>query len=191
MAVSDNLTPRQQKWFASVRDGLERETGRSLSEWVAIAQTCPETAPRARLNWFKTHHGLGQNRATFVLETAFPPEAGWDDPQTLRDALWVDPASRAILEAFEAAVSGMTEVIPTQRKGYSAFSRKVQFAALKPVKGGTALLGLAVPPGTDPRLMPAGRDGWSERLTAKCPLTTPADLDAGLTALVTEAWQNA
>ena len=33
-----NLTERQQKWFASVRAGLERDTGRSLTEWVEIAR---------------------------------------------------------------------------------------------------------------------------------------------------------
>ena len=45
----EHLTERQKKWFASVREGLARDTGKSLEEWVAIAQACPETAPRARL----------------------------------------------------------------------------------------------------------------------------------------------
>ena len=26
---------------------LERDTGKTLAEWVAIARTCPETKPRA------------------------------------------------------------------------------------------------------------------------------------------------
>ncbi|HEX5262572.1 MAG TPA: hypothetical protein VFW13_03545 [Phenylobacterium sp.] len=42
------LTPRQEKWFASVKASLERDTGKSLDEWVAIARTCPETRPKAR-----------------------------------------------------------------------------------------------------------------------------------------------
>jgi hypothetical protein len=32
-----NLTGRQQKWFATVRAGLERHTGKTMAEWVAIA----------------------------------------------------------------------------------------------------------------------------------------------------------
>ena len=44
------LTPRQEKWFASVRASLERDTGKSLAEWVAIARKCPETKSRARPN---------------------------------------------------------------------------------------------------------------------------------------------
>src|SRR5271156_4948240 len=98
---SEHLTEQQQKWFASVRNGLERETGKSLAEWVAIAKTCPETRHRARLAWFKETHGLLQNRASYVLSEAFPPEGGWNDADALREALWTDPAARAIFEAVE------------------------------------------------------------------------------------------
>lgn len=48
-----HLTERQTKWFASLREGLERDTGRPLAALVEIAKTCPETAPRERLKWFK------------------------------------------------------------------------------------------------------------------------------------------
>ena len=58
------LTERQQKWFASVRAGLQRETGKTIEEWVAIARTCPAVSPRARQAWLKANHGLGINRAS-------------------------------------------------------------------------------------------------------------------------------
>jgi len=32
-----NLTERRQKWFATVRAGRERDTGKTMAEWVAIA----------------------------------------------------------------------------------------------------------------------------------------------------------
>jgi hypothetical protein len=41
----ENLTARQKKWFASIREGLQRETGNSLAELVEIARTCPERVP--------------------------------------------------------------------------------------------------------------------------------------------------
>ena len=31
---------------------MERETGKTLDEWVVIAKTCPETKPNARKAWF-------------------------------------------------------------------------------------------------------------------------------------------
>lgn len=182
------LTAPQQKWFASVRDGLQRETGKSLAEWVAIARTCPQTAHRARLAWFKETHGLLQNRASYVLGEAYPSAAGWSEPDTLRGALWTDPASRAILDAVEALVLTLPDVVVGQRKGFSAWSRTYQFAAMRPLKGGLARLGLAVEPGADPVLEPARKEGWSERLKAAMVLSAPAAADAGLAKLLKAAW---
>ncbi|NBU29725.1 MAG: hypothetical protein EBS42_16400, partial [Caulobacteraceae bacterium] len=33
---SETLTARQKAWFASIRSNLERETGRSLEDWVVV-----------------------------------------------------------------------------------------------------------------------------------------------------------
>ncbi|MBI1406959.1 MAG: DUF4287 domain-containing protein [Caulobacter sp.] len=182
----EQLTDRQQAWFATIQANLEKETGRSLDDWVAIARTCPETAPRARLTWMKTHHGLGQNRASIILSRAFP-ETGWDQPEQLREALWKDPHSRAIFEAVEAAVSDFEGLVTGQRKGFSAWSRNFQFAAIRPLKGGKARLGLAVAPDASSRLEPARNEGWSERLKSAITLASAAEVDGDLIALLKDA----
>lgn len=188
--MTEHLTERQKKWFTSVREGLERETGKSLEDWVAIAQTCPETKPRAQLGWLKAHHDLGQNRASYVLSVAFPSERmTWDKPEEARAALWTDPASLAILEAVEVAVAGFDGLVTGQRKTYSAWSREFQFAAAKPAKGGTAVLGLAVTPDASPRLLAPKTESWSERLKAKLPLASPADVDDEVRALLKAAFE--
>jgi hypothetical protein len=186
----DRLTPQQRKWFASVRDGLELQTGRSLAEWVAIARTCPETGHRAQLKWFKDAHGLLQNRASYVLGEAFPfAEPGWSEPDALSEALWTDPGQRALFKAVEAAVQDAPDLIAGQRKGYSAWSRHYQFAAVRPVRGG-ARLGLAVGPDADPRLSAAKpNEGWSERLKSVTVLTAPGEVDVGLKALLKASWE--
>lgn len=187
---SETLTEQQKKWFASVRGSLEKETGKSLAEWVAIAKTCPETKHRARLAWFKENHGLLQNRASYVLSEAFPPEAGWDTPEALKDALWTDPASRTIFAAVEQLVLALPDVVTGQRKGYSAWSRNYQFVAVRPLKGGKARLGLAVAPDADAALEPAkNNEGWSERLKAARVLNAPGDADARIAALLKLAWE--
>jgi len=183
------LTPRQQKWFASVQASLERDTGKTLDAWVAIARTCPETRPKARADWLREHYGLGVNRAAHVLSVAFPSETNWDDPGPLRAALWTDPASRAIFEAVERAATALPDVITGQRKGFTAFSREFQFASVKPIKGGKAALGLAVAPDADPRLQPPKNEGWSERLKSKLLLDSPADVDASVAGLLKQAWE--
>jgi hypothetical protein len=119
-----NMTEQQRKWFASVRDGSQRETGKSLVEWVAIAKTCPETGTRAWLKWFK--------------------------------------------EAL-----ALPDVIASQREGFTAWSRTHQFAALRPVRGGTARLGLALPADAHDSLLPAKNEGWSERLKTALVLQSP------------------
>jgi hypothetical protein len=188
-AETRGLTERQKKWFASVAAGLERDTGKSLDEWVKIARTCPETKPRARAQWLKEHHGLGANRAAQVLSAAFPSEDGWDNPDKLREALWADPASRAIFEAAERAATTLPDVVLGQRKQFTAFSRKVQFASLRPVKGGKAMLGLALEPAADPRLEAPKNEPWSERLHARLQLESPKQVDATLAALLKQAWE--
>jgi hypothetical protein len=181
------LTPRQQQWFAAIREGLAAETGKSLEEWAEIARTCPETAHRARLAWLKAHHGLGQNRASIVLGAAFPADAPWAAGDANEQALWKDAAGRAVLDAVRAQVAGLDDVVTGQRKGFTAWSRGFQFAALRPAKGGVRL-GLAVPLDADPRLVPPVREGWSERLTAVRVLAGPEDVDDGLAALLRQAW---
>ncbi|MDB5429254.1 MAG: hypothetical protein JWP35_370 [Caulobacter sp.] len=185
----EGLTERQKKWFASVQASLERDTGKTIEEWVIIARTCPHEKPRARADWLREHHGLGVNRAAHILSEAFPPELGWEDADRLRERLWTDPASIAILEAVERVVAKLPDYVTGQRKGFTAWSRKVQLAAMRPVRGGTAVLGLALTPDASPRLLEPKNEGWSERLKAKLPLASPADVDAELEALLKAAWE--
>lgn len=186
--AEQGLTERQQKWFASVQASLERDTGKSLDEWVAIARGCPHDKPRARSRWLREAHGLGANRAAHVLSVAFPSAMTWDDADGLRAALWKDPASEAILARLEAAVRSLPDTVVGQRKGFTAFSRKVQMAAARPVKGGHAMVGLAVAPDADPRLSPRGHESWGDRLTGQMLLTSADQVDASVERLLKQAW---
>ena len=69
------------------------------------------------------------------------------------------------------------------------FSRSVQFAAARPLKGGRALLGLKLEPQASDRLSaPARRESWSERLTAVVELGSPAEVDAEIERLMALAY---
>ena len=184
----EHLTERQKKWFASVEASLERDTGKTLAEWVAIAKTCPEATSGKQSAWLREHHGLGVNRAAHVLSVAFPKALGWDDADGLRAALWTDPPSAAILKAIEAAVAGFDGLVTGQRKGFTAWSRAFQFAAVRPIKGGKARLGLCVPPDADPRLEAPKNEGWSERLKAAVTLDSPDQVDPAMKALLRKAF---
>ena len=163
------LTERQKKWFATVRANFEAQTGKPVEAWVAILGGCPETGPKKQAAWLKEHHGIGVNHAAYILDCAGSKDGqpGWDDPEALRAALWKDAGSLAVLEAIERVAAGVDGVVTGQRKGYTAWSRAVQFAAARPLRGGRAVLGLKLDPDTSPRLSAsARRESWSERLTS-------------------------
>lgn len=186
--MAEHLTERQKKWFASVQASLERDTGKTLAEWVAIAKNCPETTPGKRTEWLRSNHGLGVNRIAHILSEAFPDAVRWDDGPALRAALWKDPASTAILEAIEAQVQEFPGLVTGQRKGFTGWSRTFQFASARPLKGGKARLGLCVPADADPRFEAYRNEGWSERLKASVVLSSPDDVDAEIVRHLNAAW---
>lgn len=188
MAEARYLTAQQEKWFASVREGLERDTGRSLAEWVAIAKTCPHDKPKARERWFKETHGVGINRASLILGEAFQDGMGWDSPDALLDALWTDPAQRKVYDAVAVRAMKFEGAISAPRNTFSSFARKFAFAALKPSKA-CVRLGLAVDPSASPRLSAAKKEGWSERLKAVTILTADKEVDAEIGRLLKAAWE--
>jgi len=185
MKPGAQLTERQQKWFATVKANFEAQTGRPLEAWVEIMKACPETAPKAQQAWLKTEYDVGQNHASHILDTFNPAGGpGWDEPAELRAALWKDAGSLAILDAVEAVALGVDEVISGQRKGYTSFSRKVQFAAMRPLKGGRALLGFKLEPDLSDRLSAsAKKESWSERLSAVVELDDASAVDGEIARL--------
>lgn len=186
------MTERQKKWFATVQANFEAKTGKPLAAWVEIMKSCPETAHRKQAAWLKENYGIGINHASHILDACKPADQiGWDEPEALRAALWKDAGSLAILEAIERETMALDGVVSGQRKGYTSFSRAVQFAATRPLKGGRALLGLKLDPANSARLAPAVRkESWSERLTAIIELNAPSDVDADLAALIRAASEN-
>ncbi|QDH73061.1 DUF4287 domain-containing protein [Brevundimonas sp. M20] len=187
------LTGRQTKWFATVEANFEARTGRPLAVWVDILKKgCPETRPKAQAAWLKASYGIGANHAAHILNAARPADQlSWDDAEALRAALWAEPRSLAILEALERKTAGVEGVISGQRKGYTSFSRAVQFAAIRPLKGGKALLGLKLDPSASERLSsPARMESWSERLIAVVELDGPGAVTDEIGRLFAQAADN-
>ncbi|MBS0483478.1 MAG: DUF4287 domain-containing protein [Proteobacteria bacterium] len=190
MIVADaNLTEQQKKWFASVREGLERDTGKTLDQWVKIARTCPETKPGARTKWLKEKHGIGVNRAATIFDAAFPGDgAGWDDPEKLIAGLWKNPDQLKVHDALVAHVSNIKGAIVGEKKSFTSFSHNYQFAAARPTKDGVRL-GMAVDPKSSKRLQPPKKnEGWSDRNKSVTVLSSTKDIDAELKKLLKAAF---
>lgn len=185
------MSARTAAWMASVAASLERDTGKNLDQWVKIAKTCPETAPRKRAAWLKEKYGLGINRAAQIFSVAFPSGPSWDQPDALLDLLWKDKTSRAIYDAVAKLVrKELPEAIIGPRKTFVSFSRGIQFAGILPAKDGKAELGLPLPVSASKRLMPmkSGRP-WAEKHTAILVLASPKEVDAEVKRLLKLAWE--
>jgi hypothetical protein len=183
------LTERQQKWFASVQASLERDTGKTLEQWVKLARKCPETTPRKRTEWLREKYGLGVNRAAQILSVAFPEGPGWDEPDALLDQLWKEPEGRAVYEAVAKLVrKEFPEATIGPRKTFVSFSRKIQFAAILPARGGKAELGLPLAISESKRLSDMKRRPWAEKHSAILVLSSPKDVDAEVKRLLKLAW---
>jgi Domain of unknown function (DUF5655)/Domain of unknown function (DUF4287) len=187
--ASASLTEQQQKWFASVREGLVRDTGKTLEQWAEIARKCPETKPGARVKWLKERYGLGVNRAAIVLDVAFAGDnMGWGSPEALIASLWKDPVQLKIHDALVAAAKKFDGAIVGEKKSFTGFSRNYQFAAARPTKDGVRL-GLTVDPKSSKRLGPPKKnEGWSDRNKSVTVLTSTKDVDAELKKLLKAAF---
>jgi hypothetical protein len=113
----------------------------------------------------------------------------WREPDALIAALWTDPAARVVLDAIDAIASELPDTIRTARKGFTAWSRKVQYAAARPRKGGGAIMGLALTPDAGARLAPPKNEGWSERLKARVALDGPDAVDGEIRQWLKAAWE--
>ena len=189
MTTPKHVTPKQANWFSKVREGLEKETGKTLEEWIEIARACPENSHKKRIKWFKEVHGVGLNRASTIINAAFETGLGWDNPDALLDHLWKKPDLRAIYDAIENyAMSLGEDVVVGPRKTFSGFSRKYQFAAARPVKG-TVRLGLAVDPVEYGLEKAKASDSWSDRLTSVIIVSSPDEINEHLKSLIRSAWE--
>ncbi len=187
---ASSVSDRQKKWFSSLREGLERDTGKSLSEWVEIARTCPETKPRARQKWLKEKYGVGQNRAIMIFNEVFSDSLQWDNPAKLEEGLWKDEKKRSVYKRVVAEVEKLDGANVHVRKSFVGFSRKVQFAAAKPIKDGVRV-GFAVDPAESSRLSPSTRrECWSERNVSVLELAKLTEIDAEFKRVLKLAWEN-
>lgn len=188
-AAKTVLTERQQKWFASVEASLERDTGKTLAEWVKLAKKCPETTPGKRTQWMREKYGLGVNRIAHIMSVTFPDATGWDDPDALLDQLWKEPEGRAIYEAVANLVrKEFPEAVIGPRKTFVSFSRKIQFAGIVPAKGGKAEIGLPLALNESKRLSEMKRRPWAEKHSAILLLSSSKEVDAEVKRLLKLAW---
>jgi predicted transport protein len=124
------MTERTAKWADTVLANCETHTGRTLSQWVALARKSRvKDASQARA-WAK-EQGLSVVYQSAVVETLFPAKDGDD---ALVDAQYSEAKAdlRPIYDALVKAVLAFgedVEVMP--RRTQVTFSRSTTFAVIR------------------------------------------------------------
>jgi predicted transport protein len=124
------MTARSAKWVQGVLASCEKNTGRSVPAWMALARKAKVSDTAGARTWAKKQ-GLSTVYANMVAQTLFPSR---QDDSELLEGQYTGPkaALRPIYDAVEKAARRLgndVEVMP--RKSQVTFSRAKSFAVVR------------------------------------------------------------
>jgi predicted transport protein len=169
---------------------IERSTGKSLADWIAIVQASGLEKHGEQVAMLKADHGLGHGNANLIAIKAREASGGG----ALDDAALVDshyagksaglrPAYDAVIAAV-SAFGGDVELAP--KKTYVSLRRRKQFGQVGPASGQLEVcVNLPGHPGTE-RLKPT-----SGMATHKVRIADAGELDSELIGWLREAYDRA
>lgn len=186
-------TERMDQYGHAMENSMVAATGKTLQQWVEIAKSCPETAYRKRLDWFKNSHGIMQNRAIMIFSALDGKSmVDWDQPEQLFDNLFAK--YQQLLPLAHELLGWVSKELPSAtlspRKAYLGIHNRYQFAVLAPNKAGLQL-GVHVPKGAQPSelLTPLSKPlGGGDRIKHAVLITTPADISPAIKQLLADAF---
>jgi hypothetical protein len=176
-----------QKWIGE----LKEKTGRTVEEWVALVQKeGPKTGHRARVEWLKTKHKMGNNSAWWIAERAEGKSAEEDTPEGYLEAAekYVKQQYAGKREALRPvydellcvgkAIADDVKACPCQTM--VPLYRNHVFAQIKPTTSSRIDLGLALAKrkGKLPkRLIDTGGIAKKDRITHRIEITDLGQID--------------
>lgn len=160
---------------------LERNSGRTWAEWLALVQARGAEKHGATVTYLKTEHGLGHGYANLVAHGARQAAAPAAPTGEAEIDAWFAGGKEGVRPIYDAVIAAArgcgadTELAP--KKGYMSLRRSKQFACVFPstktrVDVGLQLKGVA-PAG---RLEAAG--SWNGMVTHRVRLENAAQVDA-------------
>ncbi len=170
---------------------LEKNSGKSLAQWVALAKKAPEQKHGAMVKHLKSEHGLTHGYANLVAHKTLKSDAGSADGDDLIAAQYEGAKAhlRPIYDALLAGIDGESyEVAP--KKAYVSLRRAKQFATLHPSTKTRFDLGLNLK-GVEPagRLEAAG--SWNTMVSHRVKLASADEVDAEVIGWLRQAMASA
>jgi hypothetical protein len=185
--------------MATVEEGLQAQIrnieatyGKPMGEWIAIVAASGLTKHTDVVRMLKTDHGMAHGAAHRVSLVARESSAALPGPDPVDDLYTGKKASlRPLHDALMNTILAFGDDIElAPKKGYLSLRRHKQFAMIQPSAAGRIDLGLILKDApTDARLESAA--GFNALFTHRVRLSTPADIDAQLTAWLRRAYDSA
>ena len=169
---------------------IERRTGRSMDELVAMVAASGLQKHGEIVAWLKTEHGLGHGDANLVALTWKRGPLTGGDPDDAVDTIYAGPkaALRPLHDRVIASVRGFGDDIElAPKQAYVSLRRKKQFGTVGPASGGRLEVGLNLK--GEPA---AGRlEATTGMCTHRVRLASPDELDDEVIGWLREAYDRA
>lgn len=179
---------------------LEDKTGRSLAEWVELAQSQGPADEKARAAWLRSEFRLGRHTATWLAARSVGRGRRYD-ADAIVDTLFSGrrAALRPLYEAvLSACLSLGRDVTVTPCKSAIPIRRRRVFAEILPSTRTRLDIGLALGPGPGPtpqpasaRLEPRSSARRDARITHRVSLHDLSEVDAQLVGWLQLAYARA
>jgi hypothetical protein len=161
---------------------LQKNTGKSLEEWIELVDKSGPATEKERAQWLKTKHELGPNIAGWIAERAAGKRGAEDyDPETLVTQMFAGKKAELLPlyeELLECGLSLGEDVKACPCKTIVPLYRVQVFAEIKPTTTTRIDLGFALKnTKAKGRLIDTGGFAKGNRITHRIPITEPADID--------------
>ena len=176
-----------QKWIGE----LKEKTGRTIDEWVALVQKDgPKSGHKARVEWLKTKHKMGNNSAWWIAERAEGKNSEEDTPEGYLEAAakYVDEMYSGKKESLRPMYDQLLETGKSIADDVKAcpcqtmvpLYRNHVFAQIKPTTNSRIDMGFALAKykGKLPkRLIDTGGLAKKDRITHRIEITEASQID--------------
>jgi hypothetical protein len=169
---------------------VERKTGRSMDELVAMVGTSGLEKHGQIVAWLKSEHGLGHGDANLVALTARRGSVVDQPVDAAVDAIYAGP--KAALRPFHDRVIATVQAFGDDielapKQAYVSLRRSKQFGTVGPASGGRLEIGLNLKGDA-----PVGRlEATTGMCTHRVRLSSPDELDAEVIGWLREAYDRA
>ncbi|MEM7041031.1 MAG: DUF5655 domain-containing protein [Bacteroidota bacterium] len=171
-----------EEMLATQIANIEKNTGKSMADWVGIVHAVGKQKHREIINWLKAEHGFTYGNANLVATYARQAASAAAPPseEDLVEAQYAGGKAglRPIYDALINIVKEFgAELVISPKKTYVSLRRKKQFALIQPSTKTRVDLGINLK-GREPEGKVEDAGKWNGMVSHRVRLTDPAQVDA-------------